>query len=285
MELLPEDCMRHIFSFASPLEACRMCGVSSAVQSTVDSDAVWEKFLPPDYTEIVSRLVWPVEFSSKKELFFKLSSPLLIDHGMKMFWLDKKSGKKCYMLGARALSIAWADSPLYWSWKPLLGSRFPEVAELRTIWWLEIQGCLESSALSPDTTYRVYLIVQFANRTYGLDKLPSEMIIEAGKHKLETTIYLRSHNIERSKEPDAEHVRNSNNATKVLRRRNHEEQKPNPCAREDGWMEIELGEFYNNGDDIQQVKMSLREVKGVHLKGGLIVEGMEIRAQESKYEK
>ena len=51
--------------------------------------------------------------------------------------------------------------------------------------------------------------------------------------------------------------------------------------REDGWFEIELGGFYNVGGDYDdnnnEVKMCLKEVNGEHLKGGLIVEGIEIR--------
>ena len=42
--------------------------------------------------------------------------------------------------------------------------------------------------------------------------------------------------------------------------------------RKDGWIEIELGYFYNDQGD--------EEVKGEHLKGGLIVEGIEIRPKE-----
>ena len=41
-------------------------------------------------------------------------------------------------------------------------------------------------------------------------------------------------------------------------------------------MEIELGEFYNDGIYDKQVKISLRDINGVHLKGGLVVEGIEI---------
>ncbi|OMO99447.1 Phloem protein 2-like protein [Corchorus olitorius] len=46
--------------------------------------------------------------------------------------------------------------------------------------------------------------------------------------------------------------------------------------REDGWIEIELGSFYNHGDDNFEVKMCLKEVTGTHLKGGLVVEGIEL---------
>jgi hypothetical protein len=30
--------------------------------------------------------------------------------------LDKATGTKCYTLSARALHIAWGDTPEYWKW-------------------------------------------------------------------------------------------------------------------------------------------------------------------------
>ncbi|OMO98637.1 Phloem protein 2-like protein [Corchorus capsularis] len=46
--------------------------------------------------------------------------------------------------------------------------------------------------------------------------------------------------------------------------------------REDGWMEVELGEIFS-GENDEEVKMGLMEVKGCHLKGGLVIEGTEVR--------
>jgi len=45
--------------------------------------------------------------------------------------------------------------------------------------------------------------------------------------------------------------------------------------REDGWMEIKVGEFFS-GEKEEEVTMSLMEVS-YPLKGGLIVEGIEVR--------
>jgi hypothetical protein len=47
-------------------------------------------------------------------------------------------------------------------------------------------------------------------------------------------------------------------------------------------LEIELGEFFS-GENDEEVKMSLMEVKGHHLKGGLIIEGIEIRPKHSYF--
>lgn len=84
LDELPEDCLAHILSLTSPQDACRSSLVTSSVRSMADSDNVWEKFLPLDYKEILSRLVFHVAYSSNKELFFNLCSPCLIDGGKKV---------------------------------------------------------------------------------------------------------------------------------------------------------------------------------------------------------
>ncbi|KAK3036771.1 hypothetical protein RJ639_029736 [Escallonia herrerae] len=153
------------------------------------------------------------------------------------------------MLSARDLHITWSSNALYWCWKPFLQSRFADVAELVMVCWLEIHGKINARMLSPNTTYGAYLVVKFAERAFGLDSLPSDVSVEVGDKQSRGTIYLR-----------------------------HKEcrEKTVTHERDDGWLEIELGAFYNDGSE-KEVKMGLKEVEGVHLKGGLIVEGIELR--------
>lgn len=54
------------------------------------------------------------------------------------------------------------------------------------------------------------------------------------------------------------------------------------CRRTDGWLEIELGQFYNaEGDDICDVHIQLSETEQLNWKKGLIVDGIELRPSES----
>ncbi|KAL4342614.1 hypothetical protein GQ457_08G009550 [Hibiscus cannabinus] len=279
LDILPEDCFAHILSLTSPVDACRISVISSSIRISTESDNVWEKFLPSDYREILSKLRHPLIYSSKKELFLMLCIPHLIDGGDKTFSLEKSTGKKRYMLSARELDITWADNPLFWSWKPFPTSRFHEAVELRTIWWLEIQGKINSRMLSPNTTYGSYLIVKFVDRAYGLDLLPSKVSVQVGDVKSEGNIYLRQHE---SKKQCLETIWCSNRIELVVRSmafRGITEERV-PCKREDGWFEIELGSFYNLGGHDLEVKMSLKEVNGTHLKGGLVVEGIEVRPKQ-----
>ncbi|KAK6911610.1 Phloem protein 2-like [Dillenia turbinata] len=248
-----------------------MLPLSSAVRPVAESDDVWEKFLPSDYKEILSRLVSPVMFSSKKELFHRLCNQRLMDEGRKSFALERSSGGKSFILSAKELQITWGNDPMYWSWNSIPESRFPKVAELRTMYWLEITGKLSTRTLSPNTNYRVYMIVKISNRAYGLDTMPSEVSVRVGNRVTNGTVYLHCGDISKQKMNCSFGLNGIHDSTSEVRGN-----EKSMIQREDGWMEIELGEFFR-GEDNEEVKMSLKEVKGYHLKGGLIVEGIEVR--------
>ncbi|KAL3516006.1 hypothetical protein ACH5RR_022908 [Cinchona calisaya] len=268
LELLPKECIVEVLSFTSPREACQLSLISTMFRDAAESEVLWEKFLPSDYRDVLSRLLFPLEFISKKDLFLRLCHPLLIDGGNKTFWIDKLNNKKCYMLSARELSITWSNNKLYWCWKSFLPSRFAQVVELIMVTWLDIQGKINTRMLSPKTTYGAYLVIKLANRAYGLHSFPIEVSIEAGDYKSCGTTFLR-HNMACSicELQTANEALASGFATSKERVLNE---------REDGWLEVELGEFYTDAIE-KDVKMCLREVNGQHIKGGLIVEGIELR--------
>ncbi|XP_034708045.1 F-box protein PP2-B13-like [Vitis riparia] len=276
---LPEGCVSIILSLTSPPDACKSSLVSPMFRAAAESDVVWERFLPADYHDILCRLVEPLVCSSRKELFLRLCDPILIDGGSKSFRLDKWSGKKSYLLSARELSITWSNDPMYWSWRSTPESRFSHVAELRTMCWLEIHGKMRTQMLSPNTKYGAYLIMKISNRAYGLDLMPSEISVEVSNSTqvCNGTAYLRCSD---SKNKQMERLFYGNRR-EMLRSRVIEGDGRVPCEREDGWMELELGDFFN-GEGDEEVRMSLREVKGYHLKGGLIIEGIEVRPNDSR---
>ncbi|XP_026448550.1 F-box protein VBF-like [Papaver somniferum] len=288
---LPEGCISTILSLTSPIDACKSSVVSSTFRMASDSDVVWERFLPSDYKQILLRSVYSThnfEFLTKKELYLRLRrEPVMLDNGTKIFSLDKSTGKIQYMLGARELSIADGNNPLCWSWKLAPESRFSEVITLRSITNLKIRGKIKTSMLSPETTYAAYLIIKFEEWAYGLDSIPSELLLgendgnsstsnkgiaylshanDKKKQLMQQLFFANRMQMMRSKVVMEE---DQGKGTRVLRDRN------------DGWMEIELGEFYisrdEKNDHDKEVKMSLMEVKGGQLKGGLIVQGIEVR--------
>ncbi|KAI3969199.1 hypothetical protein MKW92_025482 [Papaver armeniacum] len=266
LERLPEGCISDILSLTTPADVCRSSLVSTLFKSAADSDVVWEKFLPANYQDIISREFCPfssVDALSKKEIYYRLSDdPLLIDGGLKSFQLEKSSGKKCIMLGAKELEIAWGDTPQYWHWRGYYpGSRFAEVAEVYWVYWLEIRGKLEIRLLSPKTVYVAYLVLKLKYGASGFGKQPVKARVEvvgraAGSNSMcsqERHIYLSP---------------NSDQGQYFAR------------ERRDGWMEVEMGHFFNEelkDDEGGEVHMSVLENDKLFTKTGVIVQGIELR--------
>ncbi|XP_077229053.1 F-box protein PP2-B10-like [Tasmannia lanceolata] len=281
---MPEGCISHTISFNSPRDACKSALVSLIFRSASNSDSVWENFLPSDYKEIISRSVSPVEFSSKKDLYFRLCrDPILIDNGKMSFSLERETGKKCYMLAARELLIVWGDTPRYWRWISLTKSRFPEVAELLSVCWLEIHGKINTRILSPNTTYVAYIVLKFVEGAHGLHYPSTELSIQIGGIVYKTSAYLLANDSQRLQHQTRVDRFNTLCSMRTIRPRlNMWDPRVIrvPRDRNDGWMEIELGEFFNDDGDQGEVEMSLMEVKSGNEKAGLIVQGIELRPKE-----
>ncbi|KAL2325286.1 hypothetical protein Fmac_024344 [Flemingia macrophylla] len=259
---LPEGCVATILALTTPTDVCRLSLVSKVFRSAAESDAVWKRFLPSDYHSIVSQASVPLHYASNKSLYFALADdPLILDHATKSFQLHKKSGKKYYMLAARALNIACADIEEHWSWISDPNSRFPEVAQLRWVLWLEIRGVINTRALSPNTHYAAYLVFKMID-AQGFCNLPVELSVNIlGGHGSTKIVCL---------DPNRE---TPNNRIMGLQR---------PNERGDGWLEIEMGEFFNPGLE-DEVHMSVFEIRGDNWKRGLFVEGIEVRPRNEKY--
>ncbi|KAL7615224.1 hypothetical protein Lser_V15G06106 [Lactuca serriola] len=165
---------------------------------------------------------------------------------------EQESEKKFYMLGANDLTIESQDDTRYWEWGCIPESRFPEVCILKEVWWLEIHGKVAVVKLSQKGTYVAYLVFRTTEGCSGLT-LPAKSSVTFGGVKTETEkVYLQ---IPRRVQQDY-----------VI-----------PHMRNDGWMEIKLGEFkYEEGDN-GEVEMVFKELSLHMRKSGLIVEGIEIR--------
>ncbi|KAM7488533.1 hypothetical protein LguiB_026017 [Lonicera macranthoides] len=259
---LPEDCISNIISRTSPRDACRACSISLGFKSAADSDIVWEQFLPSDYSEILSGSVAPVVFSTKKELYLHLShSHLPLAGGKMSFSLDKESGKKCYMVGARQLSIESRDNPQLWNCTSSPDSRFSEVAELLNVWRVNILGKFHTRLLSQKTTYVAYFVFTFSKETIHGHESAHTSIRYLNKRK-NVTHKAAVNTITTSRIPTCGPGRQSLHS--LGRRR-----------RKDGWMEIEMGQFFNDCGDDAEVEMRFSGIQ--FEKFGLIVEGIEFR--------
>lgn len=113
--------------------------------------------------------------------------------------------------------------------------------------------------LSSKTKYAAHLIFKLSDYAVGLDYPPQEASVKLGTQSSTNLVCLQPDNNQDTDEEATGHVV--------------------PQSRGDGWMEIKLGEFYNDGEEGEddEVVISLLEVKGGHWKSGLIIEGIEIR--------
>ncbi|KAK9949838.1 hypothetical protein M0R45_005349 [Rubus argutus] len=255
---LPEGCKAHIISLMSPRDAGRLCSISK-------------------------------DFKSKKELYLTLcDNPVLIGNRKMSFSLDKWSGKKCYMISARDLDITWGSTPEYWTWTSDPESRFEEVAELVDVCWLEIRGKLDTRLLSPSTLYKACLVFKFNVWAYGFLNLPTKVTVGLeGEETTEQTVFLHD---EREVTADAIEFYllpkmiaaglDDGDTTMLTAFLHNEGVKKNsdryPKVRSDGWLEIELGDFFCKGGENGQLSMMCLNTCG-HWKSGLVVQGIEVR--------
>uniref|UniRef100_M8BPT0 Uncharacterized protein n=1 Tax=Aegilops tauschii TaxID=37682 RepID=M8BPT0_AEGTA len=181
-------------------------------------------------------------------------------------WLDRETGAKCYMLSARNLSIVWGDTPQYWTWIPLEDSRFSEGAQLRHVCWLEIRGKIHSNMLSQDTTYATYMVFKKTDDLYGLAFPVQEASVSVGATNLTRKVCLQHNNDDddddNDDDDDYDDCGMPENYWSMRRNGLHKENVALPQQRTDGWMELELGEFFNEGGDDGEVSISLTETKG-----------------------
>lgn len=166
-------------------------------------------------------------------------------------------------------------------------TRFAEVAVLQGVWWLEIRGKISCKMLSPATTYAAYFVFEMNERRhYGFDIVPADATVgivdvKCCKNNVCLDPYLEKSQRKRQRvgcmgsnlPGNRRHLgwMGSNTAG------NNMLGIQQPQERNDGWFEIELGEFHNDGGDDNEVEIILKEVNCNYSKGGLIIQGIEIR--------
>ncbi|XP_019102260.1 PREDICTED: F-box protein PP2-B10-like [Camelina sativa] len=249
---LPEECISSIISFTSPEDACVSAVVSKIFKSAVKSDIIWEKFISEDYKSLIppSRV-----FSSKKELYFSLChDPLLIEDGKKSIWLEKANGKRCTMLSPMNFLSIHSDTPPHLHWFPSHEARFELVAEVPQTYKFEFRCRMNTCVLSSRTRYSVNIVFKKGFECFGF----KNVAMKAEVWLVGDEAYKRLVCFDMSTGGRKDTVK--------------------PVAREDGWMEVEIGEFFNEGglygDEI--VETSIFEGTKAR-KRGLIIQGIEIR--------
>ncbi|KAJ4811150.1 F-box protein [Rhynchospora pubera] len=272
--LLPEDCFAHVISFTSPRHACILSLLSSSFRSAVDSDVTWERFLPSDYASLLSRAVQPVQYASKKELYLRLCDhPVQIDGGKLSFGLKKSTGAKCFTIPACKMNMPVYKGIKYWKLISLSNSRFPKGAKLIyriTGGHTQISGSIDSKNLSSHTIYAPHLIFRTteAVELEEMSFLLSTVTI-SGLSECKQRVFLRPpcNPTEFSQHKCHLHLHETGN---------HKLDVKWPKKRTDGWMEVEMGQFYNENWEDREVEITLRVTHGF-LSSGIDFLGVEFR--------
>ncbi|KAI3797607.1 hypothetical protein L1987_32867 [Smallanthus sonchifolius] len=262
---LPEGFVAEALALTTPRDASRLSSVNSFFRSAAEWNTVWESFVP---SECLAEVLDGGRHSMKEVYLLLCDHPIIIEEG----------NKKCYMLASKQFSISLVDSPSCWRWTSIADSRFKEVAELISVCSLEVSGNISTSILSPSTTYVAHLVFMTTASTHGFDYQPVEVYI--GDNSKTRMVYL---------DPRAQNRRGLRPRRRIGifggRAFGNYNVVPSPSAdncpnrREDGWFEVEIGEYFNKGGD-EKLEMSVMEVKGRNWKRGLIIQGIEIRPKK-----
>ncbi|KAM0846806.1 hypothetical protein ACQ4PT_055428 [Festuca glaucescens] len=292
IERLPDELLAAVISLTSPPDACRAAAVSRTFLAAADSDAVWSRFLPR-VLPLLAQGELPCAPPSKKALFQRLADePALLPCKLVSMRLDRATGAKCHTLSARALHISWGDNPNYWAWINLgcdeikTNKSFKEAAKLRGVWWLEIRGKIHSMLLSQNSVYAAYMVFKLADDGFSQLDFPfQEASVSVGGGESTRRICLQGYMKAGDDGVPRKHlsVSSTRHYTLLHPRRGAVPLTDDivlPRKRADGWMEVELGEFYNEEGDDGEVSSSLMETKGGVWKDGLVLWGIEIRAKQ-----
>ncbi|CDY09376.1 BnaA02g26340D [Brassica napus] len=178
------------------------------------------------------------------------------------FWLEKGSGKKCVMLAARALWITWGSSPEYWQWISMPESRFEEVAELRNVCAFEMGGTMNTQVMSPGTHYSAYFVYKKRNRRHGFRDLPIQVGVGfKGQDMPKNFICFDVSNDVNKQWPRKELMKSE--------------------KREDGWIEAEIGDFFNE-EGCDEIEVSIVDITSGNWKCGVIIQGIEFRPRDCR---
>ncbi|XP_017249366.1 putative F-box protein PP2-B12 isoform X2 [Daucus carota subsp. sativus] len=273
---LPEGLMEQVVSHTSPVDACRLSVVSKSFRSAAGSDAVWERLLPNDYQQYLCRTDFLpcISFASKKDLYLFLTGNPLIDANTKsFFFLDKWTGKKCFTI--TSLSITLNPEGL---WNPTYReTRFVEVFETPPCDdWLEIHGKIRTFMLSPHTSYATYLVYKW--ETYGGYYFPAENRAPLEAVWTRFGCYFPAENRAPFEASVGSSEDESVKRVVYLHRIIRETGSQYPVGRKDGWLEVELGEYFNKGGKNKDLEISV--IDGLN-KFGFIMQGIEIRPKHS----
>ncbi|MCO5583086.1 hypothetical protein L7F22_036993 [Adiantum nelumboides] len=252
---------------------CEFVLINKNFLAACNADSLWEKLLPPashlaslfKECDDADLLQFYRNLQSKKALYQRLCRPISLAGGLQKFWLDRRTGKECYIMSARALSVIWGSTPQYWGWPRCLGAWFPEVACLHSVCWFEITGKFRELLRPGSYTVSFRMQIHSAsswrwspvklslrNVTYAHESVESQRFFQGQFFISSLAPFFTP---PRSKESELSHYST------------HE------------WIECDVGEFTveENEDRPIEVEFAMRETEVLNWKDGFLLDGVFIR--------
>lgn len=142
------------------------------------------------------------------------------------------------------------------------------MAQAKEVWWLDVRCMIDTRMLSRETIYGAYMVFKLADQeaVYGFESVGGVVRFVNQETSSDATKRAFLLHLQRGHPTDPLVPRQTGRLA---------------VRRDDGWKEIELGDFYNDQGDDGEVEASLFEKERVDRKSGLIVEGIEFRPKES----
>ncbi|CAL5213060.1 unnamed protein product [Lathyrus oleraceus] len=213
-----------------------------AVKAKYETQSAQLSF-PHNFERILRDADSPVDRSSKEKMFDELHDGVLLHDKTQLYWVDKKTNANCFVLFARALSITWAENPIYWKWIPQNDEGLPEVVELKKVCWLGVHGKFDTRKLSPGILYQVRFIVMLKDPAQGWERPINMRLVLPGGKKQQRKV----------------------NLMEMLR---------------GSWTAVLVGEFVAGEKDGGEMEISLFEYDGGTWKQGLVIRGIGIKPKE-----
>ncbi|KAF7027888.1 hypothetical protein CFC21_039881 [Triticum aestivum] len=259
IERLPEDLLVHVISLTSPAGAIHATAVSRAFHAAADSDTVWSRLLARDLPQFAKRELPRKPPSTKKGMFRRLSDePALLP------------GKYVAISASTCILLSVPKVP-----------RFSQAADIGHVNILKICAKIQRNMLSQNITYVAYMVFKLGPRFYCFDFPFQEASFGVVGTQSIQQVCLQGYveDGDGTGVPPRKHIMPSSysiyNRDEVPTQKN----VVFPRKKADGWMEVELGEFHNEGGD-GEVSISLTET--TKPKSGLIVWGIVIRSKQQK---
>ncbi|XP_015064425.1 lectin-like [Solanum pennellii] len=118
----------------------------------------------------------------KDKLYDMLHKGIVFSDGKTKYWVDKETGKNCFMLFAKNLTIYDQMDPRKWTWQRSKESYIDmsaEMAVMGKVKTLSVHGSFNTEFLSPDTKYKVEFVLRLKKGKHvtGWSKNPVRSVL------------------------------------------------------------------------------------------------------------